>query len=204
METIIYTEDLCFRNIIRYPDISITSSGANFITGPSGCGKSTLLRLFNKTASPTSGRIMYQDSNIAQLDAITLRKEILLISQSIYLFEDSIAGNFYKYYEYRKLPPPSEDTMNQYLELCAAPFPVQMNCTNMSGGERQRVYLAIFLSFHPKVLLLDEPTSALDPTASNMVIGNMKDFCAENGISLAVVSHDEALCRQFADYHISL
>ena len=69
----------------------------------------------------------------------------------------------------------------------------------MSGGERQRVYIGIFLSFNPKVLMLDEPTSALDDENSEIVIKNVLDYCKDQGITVIVVSHDKQLTDKFAE-----
>ena len=89
-EIIFETKNLSFNNMIQYKDIQIKEGKVNFIIGKSGTGKSTLLRLFNGTLSPSDGSIFYNGNDILQMDTITLRKEVLLISQSVYLFDESI------------------------------------------------------------------------------------------------------------------
>jgi putative ABC transport system ATP-binding protein len=74
----------------------------------------------------------------------------------------------------------------------------------MSGGERQRVYIAIFLSFLPKVIMLDEPTSALDKENSTKVIQNIIAFCKEKGIVVIIVSHDNQIVEHFAENIITI
>ena len=69
----------------------------------------------------------------------------------------------------------------------------------MSGGEKQRLYIAIYLSFKPKVIMLDEPTSALDEENSHEVIKNILSFSKENKITSLIVSHDKELANAFAD-----
>lgn len=166
---IISASQVVFQSMIRYPNIKIAKGKTTFIHGPSGCGKSTLLKLINGTTSPDSGEIFYKGNNIENIDTIDLRREILLVAQSVFLFTGTIEENFKKYYEYRDRDLPTKETMEKFLKICSAEFPLETRCETMSGGERQRVYIAIFLSFMPDVLMLDEPTSALDNTSNEII-----------------------------------
>lgn len=193
-----------YKNIIHYPYIEIESEQVTFICGDSGCGKSTLLKLLNGVVSPQMGEIMYNGKNIKDLDTVELRKNLLLVSQSIHLFDKTIAHNFIEFYSYRDLPAPTDEEIKSYLSICCADFPLDMHCTSMSGGERQRVYIAIYLSFMPKVLMLDEPTSALDTQNSITMMQNIISYCKEKSITMIAVSHDKSLSKQFADKVITL
>lgn len=198
------TNNVSFNNMIQYKDIQIKEGRVNFIVGKSGTGKSTLLRLFNGMLSPSDGTITYNDIDISQMDTITLRKDVLLISQSVYLFDGSIEENFKEFYRYRDMASPSKEVMKEFLELCCIPFPLDKDCTTMSGGEKQRVYIAIYLSFLPKVIMLDEPTSALDKENSNDVIENLITFAKEKGITVIIVSHDPKITEKFAEEVITI
>jgi putative ABC transport system ATP-binding protein len=193
-----------FKDIIRYSDMDIAEGEAVFVCGESGSGKSTLLKLLNGAASADSGEILYAGKSVDEYDPVMLRREVLLCGQSVYLFDGSVEDNFTEYYKYRDLPPVSRDEAHTYLKICAADFPLDAPCSTMSGGERQRVFTSICLSFRPKVLLLDEPTSALDDTTANMMMANIKVFCKENNMTLIVVSHNQALSESFADCTITL
>ncbi|MGE4282797.1 MAG: ATP-binding cassette domain-containing protein [Clostridia bacterium] len=200
MDTLIFkTRDLQFNNMIDYCDIAIHEYKATFITGESGTGKSTLLKLFNGTLSQSNGEIFYSGKSIQEADTILLRKEVSLISQGIFLFDASIKENFEMFYEYREEAPPTDDEINEFLRICCIFFPLDKDCTTMSGGERQRIYMAIYLSFIPKVIMLDEPTSALDTKNSHDVIENILLFCKKNHITAIVVSHDKELTKRFAE-----
>lgn len=196
---ILETKNLCFNDMIKYQDIQIIKNKVNFIVGKSGTGKSTLLRLFNGILSPSSGSIYYLENDISDIDTITLRQEILLTSQSVYLFDSSIKDNFIQFYNYRDLTPPSDKEMQYFLDMCCIPFHLDSDCTTMSGGERHRIYIAIFLSLRPKILMLDEPTSALDKQNSQNVMENILSYCKENNITVIVVSHDANITDKFAD-----
>ena len=201
---IISANQVVFQSIIRYPDIKIAKGETTFIHGPSGCGKSTLLKLINGTISPDRGEILYNDNNIENIDTIKLRREILLVSQSVYLFTGTIEENFIKYYEYRDHDVLPKEDMEKFLKLCSADFPLETRCETMSGGERQRVYIAIFLSFMPKILMLDEPTSALDNISSDAMMKNIIDFSNDNEMTIIVVSHYLPLAEKYGDNIIAL
>jgi len=201
---VLATKNLSFNEMINYKDIEIIKNKFNFIVGKSGTGKSTLLRLFNGTLSSSSGNIFYLEKDISEIDTIILRKEVSLVSQSVYLFDTSIRENFKQFYEYRDLNIPSEEEMQYFLDICCISFSLDSDCTTMSGGERHRIYIAIFLSLKPKVLMLDEPTSALDKHNSQNVMYNILSYCKKNDITVIAVSHDASITDKFADNVITI
>jgi len=198
-EIILKTKNLSFNDSIYFPDIEISKNQVTFVVGKSGSGKTTLFKLLNGTVSPSSGDIFYNNKNILDLDTINLRKEISLISQSVFLFDGTIKDNFMEFYKYRGKKVLSEKEIKFFLNICSLDFPLNKNCEEMSGGERQRLYIAIYLSFKPKLILLDEPTSALDEENSYNVIRNILSFSKENGITVLIISHDTELANDFAD-----
>ena len=203
MQDILFkTENLSYNDLIKYDDLIILKGKVTFISGESGTGKSTLLKLFNGILTPSSGKIIYEGRDISEFDTIKLRKDISLVSQDVFLFDCTIEQNFIRFYEYRDLVPPGTEEMMRFLTLCCVTLPLDKDCTTMSGGERQRVYMAIFLSFLPKVIMLDEPTSALDQKNSSLVMENIISFCRQNDINVVVVSHDRALIERFAEKNI--
>ncbi|MDR0332033.1 MAG: ATP-binding cassette domain-containing protein [Dysgonamonadaceae bacterium] len=193
-----------YKNIIRYPNIEIQQGCTTFISGESGSGKSTLLKLLNGITSPTSGEIFYLDKNITDYTTMDLRREILLVSQQSYLFDMSIRDNFQEYYAYRELENICNEQMQYFLKICAVDNQLDDNCNVMSGGERQRIFTAINLSFPSKVLMLDEPVSALDHKNANTLMSNIKTYCKEQKKKLIVVSHDKTLMDKYADEIINI
>lgn len=203
MDTIISTKTLTYGPVRIYPDVAISRNETTFLYGPSGCGKSTLTRLMNATLSPEQGELFYNGVPYNDLEVLDLRREIILVSQHVYLFDGTIKDNFMKFYDYREEAVPTEEEMREFLELCCADFPLSSICQVLSGGERHRIYIAICLSFMPKVLILDEPTSALDSQTANKLLSNLKDFTSEKEITAIIVSHDLSLIEKFGDNIIS-
>ena len=193
-----------FKDIISYPNIEIEQGKTTFICGKSGCGKSTMLKLLNGVEAFDSGSLQYCGKEITEYDSIELRREVLLFGQSVYLFDGDIRENFKQFYAYRDLPSPDDNVIKDYLAVCSANFKLSTNCATMSGGERQRVFISICLSFAPKVLLLDEPTSALDENTSTELFENILRYCSKRDITVIAISHNTSLVRQFADAIINL
>ena len=193
-----------FQNIVRYPHIEIKAETMTFLSGESGSGKSTLLKLLNGVYSLTRGKIFYNGVELEEYEPIALRQQVMLVAQTVYLFDNSIYENFCSYYEYRQLAVPNKEDIKEYLQLCQLNFSLETNCQTLSGGERQRVYLAIFLSFKPAVLLLDEPTSALDDFTAQELLGNIKKYAKNNKTNVIVISHNKKLIDLFADDTIYL
>jgi len=203
MHPILKAEDLKFKHI-SYPHLEIQKNRTTFISGDSGSGKSSLLAMFNGVLSPASGLVSYDGADIVSLDLLALRRDVLLVGQSVFLFDKSIRENFAEFYAARKMPAPKDDIIAPYLSLCCLHFSPDAICASMSGGERHRVFIAIYLSFMPKVLMLDEPTAALDEHTAFSLIQNLTSFCKENDMTLVIVSHDHALIEKFADHTIVL
>jgi putative ABC transport system ATP-binding protein len=187
-----------FKDILHYPHLEIAEGVVTFVCGESGCGKSTLLKLLGGTVSADGGEVLYRGKSVESYNPVELRREVLLCGQAAYLFAGSVRDNFAEYYRYRDLPCLADNEINLFLEICAARFPLDAPCATMSGGECQRVFTAICLSFRPAVLLLDEPTSALDDETAAAVMAGICGYCQENGITLVVVSHNRALAERFA------
>ena len=204
MQSIITADNLRFLDILRFPPIAVERESVTFICGESGAGKSTLLKLLNQTLSPSEGTIFYDGIDIADMDPIALRRQVLLAGQNVFLFDDTIRGNFQQFYQYRGEPCVGEDEMLSYLRLCSLEMPLTARCQPLSGGERQRVFLAIHLSMNPKVLMLDEPTSALDKKTARKLLEGLKAHCKQRGITLIAISHDLSLAKEFADQTIAL
>jgi putative ABC transport system ATP-binding protein len=197
-------KSVSYKDILKYPDITIPENVVTFICGESGSGKSMLLKLLNGVLSPSDGEVNYWQKSLDEYDSILLRQEILLVSQSVFLFDMSIKDNFIEYYNYRNFDVPDDDEINKYLDICAVDLPLDNMCHVLSGGERQRVFIAINLSYKPKVLMMDEPTSALDDKNANTLMENIKAHCKASGITLIVVSHDKAIAEKYADNVINL
>lgn len=200
-------EILRFENvkfIKEYDDFTIDKNEVVFVVGKSGSGKSTLLKLINNTLQLKSGRIFYKDENILNIKPVELRRNIIMTSQENFLFDMTIRENFHEFYKLRDLEELTDEEITKFLKITNFDVDLNLNVEKLSGGEKQRVFLAIALSLDPEVLLLDEPTSALDNKTAFDMMKNIVDYCKHNDITLVVVSHARQLVDEFADKIIDL
>lgn len=200
-------EILRFENvkfIRQYDDFTINKNEIVFVVGKSGSGKSTLLKLINNTLQMKSGSIFYKDTNILNIKPVELRRNIMMTSQENFLFDMTIKENFHEFYKLRDLENLTDDEIVKFLKIADFDVDVNLDVEKLSGGEKQRVFLAIALSMRPAVLLLDEPTSALDSNTAFNMMKNIVDYCKHNDITLVVVSHARNLVDEFADKTIDL
>lgn len=191
--------NLAFEEKIFYPNFVFLEKKFSFLQGKSGSGKSTLFKLINGTVSPSSGEVYYNGKKTTDWNQIQLRREIILVKQEVFLFKETIEENFLRFHKYRESQSVDRKTINRLLEICKVDFLTSKQCHELSGGEKQRVFLAIALSFFPNLFLFDEPTSALDFDTANAVMKNLKEFSNENDIACITVSHDKKLADKYAD-----
>lgn len=196
--------NLCFENKIFYKDSIITSDKVTFITGISGSGKSTLLRLLSFNIIASQGEIHYNDQNITEFTPSDYRRRVTLALQDVFLFPGTIRDNFKQYYMYRDEKCPDDNTIGNFLKICVLELPLDKDVSEMSGGEKQRLYMSILLSFNPEFLFLDEPTSALDMDNAFLLIQNIITYSREHMIGLVIISHDTSLVETYAEMVIDL
>lgn len=191
--------DVVYINLLKYTAIDIKQGIMTFIQGESGSGKSSLLRLLNYSRSYDSGTIFYKDKLLTEYDPLQLRQEVSLVAQEVFLVGGSIYDNFQFFYQARGLAVPDDITLQKFLQIACLPVALDKDTQHLSGGEKQRVYLAIFLSFGPQVLMLDEPTAALDEVTSKQIIENIKNYARQQGTTVLVISHSQDLAKTYAD-----
>ena len=203
-DTMIETRGLRFKDVVEYPDMMINDVVMSFIVGRSGIGKSVLLKLLNSMYSVDDSMILIDNEEINDIDPITLRKDYLLCGQNVFLYAGTIRENFDSFYTMRKEELLDDASILSFLSITSLDFPLDSKVDTMSGGERQRVFIAIMLSLARKVIMLDEPTSALDKETGSIVMAQIKEYCFNKGLRAFVISHDESLVEMYQDQIINL
>ena len=160
-----YVEDFPVLNDVS---LSIQKGSTTAIVGSTGSGKSTLIKLLLRLYDVDSGQIMFDDADIKDLEVHSLRKNIGLVSQDIFLFEGTVFDNI----AYGNLDATEEEIWqaaklsesDEFINLLPnkKDTVVGERGQKLSGGQRQRISIARAILKNPEILILDEATSAVD------------------------------------------
>ena len=186
--------------ILQDIDLAVMSSEAVAVVGASGSGKSTLLALLAGLDTPTRGSVALDGVELFALDEdgrAELRKRLVgFVFQSFQLLAPLNAV------ENVMLPlelsgdPDASRKAREMLERVGLGERLRHYPKSLSGGEQQRVALARAFVMRPKLLLADEPTGNLDAATGAGIIDLIFELNAEQGTTLVMVTHDEALARR--------
>lgn len=188
-----------FRQVLEIDHLEIAANEITSIVGKSGSGKSTLLRLLNRMITPDSGQIAFRSAPIDQINAVALRRRVVMLPQNPVIFEGSVRENVLIGLEFSERPPIASNEIARLLELMDIARPPDSSAANLSGGERQRVAIARVLAMQPEVLLLDEPTSALDATTQDAVITHLMTEARLCNSTVIMVTHATAMAERWSD-----
>ena len=189
--------------VLRDIDFTVNKGDVISIIGASGSGKSTLLRCINLLETPTSGRIVYREKDVAsgKVNAPEYRSHVGMVFQSFNLFnnmtvlENCIVGQTRVL---KKSKEEAREAAMYYLQKVGmAPY-IIAKTRQLSGGQKQRVAIARALAMEPEILLFDEPTSALDPEMVGEVL-NVMQTLAQEGMTMLVVTHEMAFARDVSN-----
>lgn len=173
------------------------------IIGPSGSGKSTFLRCLNLLEKPTSGKIIFEGTDIThsnEKELNRLRQKMGMVFQHFNLFSNlSIRGNITLAPVKLGLMTKEEADAKAEELLRKVGLLDKADCypSQLSGGQKQRIAIARSLAMNPDVMLFDEPTSALDPEMVGEVLNIMREL-AEDGMTMVVVTHEMGFAREVA------
>lgn len=183
-------------------DINIEPGELMAIVGNSGSGKSTFLNMIGGLDRPTAGRLFVDGKNLFRLS----EKELVEYKQKTVGFVwQNNARNLLPYLtalENIQVPMMFADAKEQekkaeeLLELVGLAHKRDSKLSQLSGGEQQRVAIAIALANSPKILLADEPTGSVDAKTSNYIMDVFRKINQEMGVTVVIVTHDMALTKK--------
>ncbi|WP_429526252.1 ABC transporter ATP-binding protein [Paraburkholderia youngii] len=161
------------------------------LLGSSGCGKSTLLRMMAGLETVTSGKILIDGEDLAQLPPY--RRPVNMMFQSYALFPHmTVEANVAFGLKQEGVPKAElKDRVHNALELVQMGRFAKRKPHQLSGGQQQRVALARSLVKRPKLLLLDEPMSALDKQIRQRTQIELVNILDQVGVTCMMVTHDQ-------------
>ncbi|MTD42128.1 ATP-binding cassette domain-containing protein [Erwinia sp. CPCC 100877] len=176
--------------------MSFENGSRTTITGPSGGGKSTYLKLLASLLTPSSGKILFENQNIAELTPEKYRMQVSYCFQQPTLFGQTVRDNFLFPYEIRKQPFDEGHALTLLEEVKLPEQYLDKRITELSGGEKQRIALIRNVLFLPKILLLDEVTAGLDEDSKQIVNQWLLELNQKQQVTLIRVTHDSTELAQ--------
>ena len=209
--------------VLKGINMTINKGDIVVVIGPSGSGKSTFLRCLNCMEDPTSGKIIFEGVDIADMkvDINIHRRKMGMVFQHFNLFnnktvienimlspvlcakKDRRKAVLHNMFHKDKLPvrpvreikKDAEEKAHKLLERIGLEDKADVYPSTLSGGQKQRVAIVRSLAMNPEVILFDEPTSALDPEMVGEVLDLMKRL-AHEGMTMVVVTHEMGFARE--------
>ncbi|MEW9079093.1 ABC transporter ATP-binding protein [Terrisporobacter glycolicus] len=172
-------------------NLKINKNKKYAIVGESGSGKSTLIKLIMRYYSDYEGKIIIDDNDLKNIYSSDLYKNISMIQQNVFMFDDSIKENIRLYSNHTDdeiINSCERSGLNKLIDRLPKGINslVGENGNKLSGGEKQRIAIARALINNTQILILDESTSALDnETAYNLE----KSLLNLNDLTLITVTH---------------
>lgn len=185
-------------------ELSIKKGELMAIIGKSGSGKSTLLNMIGGLERPTAGKLYVDGKDLFALsdsELVEYRKSTVGFVWQINsrnLFPYMTALENVQVPMFFSKGDSKEKKQRAYDLLCMVGLKDKVNSfpAQMSGGEQQRVAIAIALANNPKILLADEPTGAVDSKTSDVIQDLFRKLNEELGLTIIIVTHDMSLANK--------
>jgi iron complex transport system ATP-binding protein len=199
------------RTILGPLDLDVLAGECLMVVGPNGAGKTTLLRLLTGLLAPAAGEIRYRGRPFAGLSRRQRARHIAYVPQvrpasvPLTVFEVVLLGR-YPHLSPLQLAPRAADfaAVETALSVVGIADLRERPLDELSGGERQAVYIAAALAQEAEMLVLDEPTTHLDARHQRDVAALLLKLKAETGLTVVAATHDLNLASLLGDRLLAL
>lgn len=169
----------------------VISDGFSAIVGESGCGKSTLVGLILGTLRTNEGSVIAGGLNIDAIKRESFYEQIAVVSHGTHIFNDTIRNNFYiakpDATEEEMISALKKVNLNDFAEGNGLDKKIDEGASNISGGQRQRLALAINMVADKKIYIFDEATSNIDIESEAIIMNNIIELSKKKAV--LVISH---------------
>ena len=189
--------------VVREVTLGFAPGQVTVLLGPNGCGKTTLLKTALGLLAPVAGRVLYDGTDLAALTPAQAAREAAYMPQSrpaprIQARRMVLHGRFPYLSFPRQYRAADYAAADAALAAAGASDLADRMMDTLSGGQRQKVYLAMALAQQAPTILMDEPTTWLDPRHQLEVMATARALAAE-GRAVGLVSHELSLALRTAD-----
>ena len=188
--------------------LALPAGGITAIIGPNGAGKSTLLSMVSRLLPLSAGRVRIDELDVARADSRELARRLAILRQDNHLplrltVRDLVAFGRFPHSGGRLTPDDKIhiDRAISYMEL--EPL-AERFLDEMSGGQRQRAFVAMVLCQDTRYVLLDEPLNSLDMKHAVAMMRILRRAADELGKSVVVVLHDLNFAAAYADHIVAM
>ena len=198
------------REVLAIGRLSLGDTGLTAVLGHNGSGKSTLMGLLARQSQPDSGGIHFAGQPLSALRQRKLAQRIAYLPQrlppvpGLTVRELVRLGRFAWRGALGRWRPQDETAVTEALRETHCCGLADQMADEISGGERQRAWIAMLLAQDAEVLLLDEPTAALDLSHAHETMALLSRLAADTDRRIIVVLHDINLATRFADRILAL
>lgn len=182
-------------------DLQVEKGEMMGIIGSSGSGKSTLLNMLGGLDRPTAGKLVVDDKDLLRLSDKELMRYKL---ETVGFVWQNNARNLIPYLsaiENVEMPMlikgrHKRNRAKELLEMVGLGQRINSKLDSLSGGEQQRVAIAISLANDPSLLLADEPTGSVDVKTADVILDVLRNLNHKLGVTIVIVTHDTLLTRK--------
>ena len=197
-------KDVCFgygeREILNNINLQIKSNSSLAIVGASGSGKTTLCNLIARFWDVKKGEVLIGGHNVKDFTSESLLKNISMVFQKVYLFNDTIENNI----KFGNPNATHDEVVAACKKACCHDFITSLSDgydtvvgeggSTLSGGEKQRISIARAILKDAPIIILDEATSSVDPENEHMLISAIKELTKNK--TLISIAHRLSTVRE--------
>ena len=195
-------EDVSFsyeidKPILRNVNIEFLKGSKTAIIGRNGSGKTTIINLLTRMYEPMKGQILLNEVNISEITLEAYRNMISVVSQQIYLFNDTIRNNIclYKEVDDEIIDTACKDSgLEDFLKEVSLDYVVGQNGAMLSGGQKQKIALARSLVHDRPIIIFDEATSNTDVYSEHQINGLLHTRLKEK--TVIVITHKKEILSE--------
>ena len=208
VKKVLFQKEAKFVHAVDGVDLAIRRAETLGLVGESGCGKSTLGRLILRLDRPTSGRVIFDGTDLATVspkDMKRIRRKMQIIFQDPYSSlnpRKTVQSIIMEPLTVHEIGTRSE-RRKKVLELMddvgLTPDHLKRYPHEFSGGQRQRIGIARALALNPSLIVADEPVSALDVSIRSQILNLLEDLQQKYELTYLFISHDLSVVEHIAD-----